>query len=209
MKSIAMEFSLFASPDSSLSRGDSDAFGPKRFDIDDFQDSLYGLDEFWGSGDEDEGEVAGKSEIMLCPAAPTDLVKLRGWSCSNVPFRPQKNVSLAMNMRLFRAEVEFDGQMVLAPLGGTRVRPTILDHPYVPLVMDVDGAQAMRNITLPVYIAPPAASPAGSPYGSGRFWAPSARHGGRTNVAFVGGHVLGSADPAAETWDWSYQAEVD
>jgi prepilin-type processing-associated H-X9-DG protein len=112
-------------------------------------------------------------------------------------------------MRLFRAEAEFNGQMVLAPLGSTQVRPTILDHPYVPLMMDVDGAQAISQDIMPVYIAPPAASPANSPYGSGRYWTPSARHGGRTNVAFVGGHVLGSADPAAETWDWGYQAEVD
>ncbi len=59
----------------------------------------------------------------------------------------------------------------------------------------------------PFYIAPPRPG-ADDPYSEGRYWSPSHRHNGKTNVSFVGGHVLSSDDPASEGWNWDYQASV-
>ena len=82
-----------------------------------------------------------------------------------------------------------------------------MNHPYVPLAIDVDGQEAERLGIDPFYIAP--ASPGvDDPYGNNRYWLPSKRHGGKAIVAFVGGHVLTSANPEEERWDWEYQAEA-
>jgi prepilin-type processing-associated H-X9-DG protein len=83
----------------------------------------------------------------------------------------------------------------------------VLNHPYTPLLMDVDGTEAVARGLGSFYTAPPLRDDP-SPYGDGRYWMPARRHGGRINVAFVGGHVLSSEDPERETWDWEYQAHV-
>jgi prepilin-type processing-associated H-X9-DG protein len=120
---------------------------------------------------------------------------------------PAEDVSVAVNMRLFRAVVDFRGKQILAPAAATHVSARVLDHPYVPLVMDVDGREAAKKGIDPFYIAPPIPE-TDDPYASGRYWLPSKRHRGKTIVAFVGGHVLSSSEPEEERWDWGYQAEV-
>jgi prepilin-type processing-associated H-X9-DG protein len=114
---------------------------------------------------------------------------------------------LAINMRLYRPVIEFRGKHLLAPAATASVRANILHHPYVPLAIDVDGEEIMRRGLEPFYIAPPAGN-APDPYTTGRYWAPSTRHRGKTNVAFVGGHVLSSTDARRERWNWAYQADV-
>lgn len=205
MRSVATEFALFAEDRSDLGRGDSEKLGRNQFWINDFQDSLYSIDEYWDEGPRTHAKVTPHDGLMLCPAGPPELVKRRGFPCSMSALGPAENVSLAVNMRLYRAVIKFKGRKVLAPAAATHVRARILHHPYVPLIMDVDGETAARRGLEPFYIAPPVAS-RDDPYAKGRYWVPSMRHDGKTNVAFVGGHVLSSADPAAERWDWSYQA---
>lgn len=46
VRTVAVEFGLFASGNSEKGRGDSESLGTSRFWIGDFQDSLYKLDEF-------------------------------------------------------------------------------------------------------------------------------------------------------------------
>lgn len=207
LRTVTTQFTLFAEDNAPGGRGDSEAFGSRRFQINDFQESLYGLDEFWDLGSQDSGVVSGAASVMLCPSQGARLSKRKGFPCSGAAVAPIDDVSLAMNMRLFRATVEFKGKTVLAPAAATFVRDDILHHPYVPLVIDVDGREASRRGIEPFYSAPPIGRDE-DPFDDGRYWMPASRHQRRTNVAFVGGHVLSSANPAAERWDWAYQAQV-
>jgi hypothetical protein len=145
--------------------------------------------------------------MALCPAGAKTLKRRRNLPCGSEAISPVENVSLAVNMRLYRAEVEFNGRRVLAPSAATRVRADVLDHQYVPLIMDVDGKLAAQRDIEPFFMAPPLASNEG-PYADGRYWMPAKRHHRQVHVGFVGGHVLSSAHPEKERWDWSYQAEV-
>jgi prepilin-type processing-associated H-X9-DG protein len=207
LKTVALEFGLFADGNSSSGRGDSEALGAGCFRMDDFQESLYGLDEFWDRGSATSGPLEGKSELLLCPSGASSLTKRKGMPCSSAAIGPAEEVSMAANMRLRRAVVNFKGKNVLSPVATTFVRPDILRHPYVPIMMDVDGHEAQKRGYEPFYTAPPIAE-AEDAFANGKYWIPGSRHASRTNVAFVGGHVLTSRDPAAERWDWSYQADV-
>ena len=209
MKSITMEFRFFAEGTGERGRGDSQKLGGSRFWINDFQDSLYGLDEFWNLGEANSGVLKAPSELMLCPSAARQLEKRRGLPCGREAVGPAEDVSIALNMRLYRAVFEAKEKRLLASPLATRVSIRILDHPYVPLGMDVDGRVAVGKGVDPFYIAPPLrnADP-DDPYATGRFWSPSKRHGGKTIIGFVGGHVLSSRQPEEEKWDWSHQGET-
>jgi prepilin-type N-terminal cleavage/methylation domain-containing protein/prepilin-type processing-associated H-X9-DG protein len=207
LRTVTTQFTLFAEDNAPGGRGDSDALGRRRFQINDFQESLYGLDEFWDLGSQDSGAVSGPASVMLCPSQGTRLTKRKGFPCSGAAVAPIDDVSLAMNMRLFRATVEFKGKTVLAPAAATFVGDDILHHPYVPLVIDVDGREASRRGLEPFYTAP-AIGREDDPFEDDRYWMPASRHQRRSNVGFVGGHVLSSANPAAERWDWTYQARA-
>ncbi len=207
MRTIAVEFELFASGRSAEGRGDSETLGRNRFWINDFQDSLYRLDEFWDLPEDHTAELEVGDEPMLCPASARNLTRRRGLPCSGEAVGPLEDISLAFNMRLYRATVEFRSRKVLAPAASTRVASRVLNHPYAPLVMDVDGKAAFRAGIDPFYIAPGLPN-VDDPYSNNRYWMPSKRHGGKTIVAFVGGHVLTSAHPEEERWDWAYQAEA-
>ncbi len=207
MKNITMEFRFFADGTSERGRGDSARLGPTRFWIGDFQDSLYRLDEFWNLGDAPTGTLDAAGEAMLCPAGAQRLFKRRGLPCGREAISPVEDVSIAVNMRLHRAVFDVRGKKLLVSPTGTNVSQRVLSHPYVPLVLDVDGRQAVANGVDPFYIAPPVAT-VDDPYATGRYWSPSDRHRGKTVVGFVGGHVLASEQPHNEKWDWLYQGEI-
>jgi prepilin-type N-terminal cleavage/methylation domain-containing protein/prepilin-type processing-associated H-X9-DG protein len=206
MRTITVEFTLFAEGNVA-ERGDSDQLDRKRFWINDFQERFYRIDEFWDLGDRTSGSLERGDSAMLCPAGAGRLMKHKGWPCGSEAVGPAENVSLAFNMRLYRSEVFFRGARVLAPAASTHVRADILHHPYVPLILDVDGKEAAERSVEPFYAAPPLPGVEG-PYADGRYWMPSQRHGGLVNVAFTGGHVLRSRHPERERWNWSYQAEA-
>ena len=207
MRSITREFDFFVRGESANGQGDSEKLGPNRFRIDDFQEQLYGIDEFWDLGDKTSAPVMSSANVMLCPSGRARLTKRKGFPCGRESITPIKGVTLAMNKRLQRAEVNFHGKTVLAPVRSTRVSATILNRPYVPIVMEIDGERASAAGIDPFYMAPPGSNGEG-PFSSGRFWIPSKRHGGRVNVAFTGGHVLSSKTPERERWDWDYQAGI-
>jgi prepilin-type processing-associated H-X9-DG protein len=207
LRSVAFEFQLFAEDQNPEGQGDSGRGSRRGFFINDFQDLLYRIDEFWEVPGSTTGVLEAKNEIMLCPAGPARLIKRRGFPCGNAAIGPAEDVTLAMNMRLYRAEVEFHGKLVLAPAAATHLHADVLSHPYVPLLLDVDGERAAARGLEPFYTAPPVEGD-NDPYSDGRYWMPSKRHRGRTNVAFVGGHVLSSTRPERETWDWRYQGDV-
>ncbi len=206
MRSIVFKFHLFAGGVNREGRGDSEILGPGRFYIGDFQESVYRIDEFWDLPIA-TGLLESQKEMMLCPAGPRTLSKQQGFPCSNAAVFPARDVTIAMNMRLYRASLALAGSPVLAPAAVTHVRSNVLGRAYVPLVMDVDGAVAADRGIEPFYTAPPLTTQ-NDAYADGLHWMPSKRHAGRTVVGFVGGHVLSSARPEQESWNWSYQADV-
>ncbi len=207
LRSIAMEFQFFADGTSALGRGDSERLGGGRFHINDFQDVLYGLDEFWDEDDDQIATLSAGEQVSMCPAGARRMVKRQGFPCGRDALTPTEDVSLAFNLRLYRGVFEVGGQALLAPVSATTVRIDILNHPYVPLLMDVDGKAAAARGNDPFYIAPGLPGTE-DPLADGRFWTPSGRHGDQINVAFVGGHVLSSRHPEREVWNWDYTASV-
>ena len=206
-KSILMDFQLFAENQGQTTRGASDTLGSGQFWIDDFQEMMYGIDEFWDEPGENTVQIGAEHSKMICPASRGTLVKRRGLSCGNESIGPPGNVSVAVNMRLRQATTEFGGRRVLAPIAATHVSAQILRHPSVPVLIDVDGEQASAHHVEPFYIAP-GLEGRDDPYADGQYWFPSTRHNGRTNVAFVGGHVLSSTQAQWEPWDWGYEASI-
>ncbi len=211
LRSLGLEFQFFAEGQSAGQR-----LGSGRIQVNDFQDYNYRINAFWDLPDATDGEMQSREELMLCAAGAPRLTKRQGFPCGREAILPAENVSIAVNMRLYRPVMDFRGTSMLAPVALSSVRSSILNHPYVPLLMDVDGREAVSRGLDPFYTAPPGTNTdnpygghAGDTYGGqGRFWMPSDRHQGKTNVAFVGGHVQSSDDPAGEGWNWDYQAQV-
>lgn len=203
LKTVGFNFGEFADERHHPYRGESEAYGPKSFRLEDFQESLYRIAEFWDRGTIDSAAYDADSQLLMCAAGPRQLIRVRGQACSEYAVGPAENVSIGFNMRL-----EFSSLPGSGRLRRNRLSSSILDHPWVPLAFDVDGQQATRNDVMPYYAAPPAGD-AGL-IGTGQFWFASNRHLGKTNAVFIGGHVLSSRDAQAEgTWQWRYQPPVN
>lgn len=206
LRSVVSDFNAFADGTHPMGRGDSEALGQGRFKINDFQDLLYRLDEFWDQGPARTATLSSDKDAMMCPSGASKLTRHIAQPCGREAISPLEDVSVALNMRLLRPVVSFRGKNILAPTAASWVSPHILRHPYVPLAIDVDGAELVERGVDPFYVAPKA-NGTDDPYSSGRYWDQSTRHGRLVNVGFVGGHVLSSEHPDEERWDWSYQAE--
>ncbi len=205
LKTVVFDFTLFADEGTNVNRGESEHLRGHGFRIEDFQESVYGIDEFWDLGAVRRAPLDPARQPLMCPAGPHELYRSAGLPCSDYAVGPAEDVSVGFNMRLHRASVQIGGRWLLYPV---TLKSRILEHPFVPLVFDVDGAQATRQ-RVPPYYAAPRLDDAGL-YGSGRFWFPAARHGGEVNIGFVGGHVLSASDPLRNgTWDWRYQPIPD
>ena len=201
LKTIAFEFIQFADDFAHPYRGESERFGRAGFHVEDFQERLYRIAEFWDRSGLGQVPYEPSSEPMMCPAGPRTLWRSSGQPCSGKAVGPAGNVSLGFNMRLHLASVQIRDRWVFRQV---RLTHRILDHPLVPLAFDVDGAMAEQRSVLPYYSAPPAGD-AGL-YASSGFWFPASRHGDKVNAAFVGGHVLSSGRAQTQSgWDWKYQ----
>jgi len=217
LRNVAFDFIQFADDYAHPWRGESDDDGKPGFRLVDFQERVYGIAEFWripgGMATSSAGGMVlptkpykASDQPLMCPAGPQQLERTALLPMHKKPVRPLQNVSIGMNMRLHRATEWKDGEFVFKDI---RLSKRIMEHPSVPLVFDVDGEQALENdmntpltAVLPYYSAPPLETP--DAYSDGAFWFPGMRHGGRMNVAFIGGHVLSSLDPLNESgWDWT------
>jgi prepilin-type processing-associated H-X9-DG protein len=207
MRTVSGEFESFADGTNAAGRGDSERLGPGRFHIGDFQELLYRIDEFWDQGEQKTATLLADRDAMLCPGGARTLTRKRGLPCGREALGPVGDVSMGLNLRLLRSVVDFHGKRMLAGVANSFVSSRVLNHPSVPLVMDVDGAAMEARGVDPFYLAPPIADPQ-DPLSSGKYWSQSKRHGRMVNVGFVGGHVLASENPAAENWDWAYHAET-
>jgi len=202
-RAIAFDFQLFADEQLHGDRGDDE--GRSTFQIETFQESQYGVDEFWRWGDDSsahETPDADGNDPMRCPSVREPMVLRNNTSCSNGAVGPTQNLSFGFNARLHRAErIDARGRprAVLA-----RLRSSILEYSSVPLLLDIDGERAFELGVPAIYTAPSLDSQ--GPYAQDRVWFPGKRHNGRANVAFMDGHVEGSAEPDQEAgWRWDYQ----
>lgn len=207
MRNIAVDFQSFVLRENPEGRGDSEYLGRNRFQVNDFQDLLYNLDEFWDQGDSVTSSVSRTDSPMLCPSVRTELTKRSGYPCGRNALQPVGSVSIALNMRLYRGVLDLNDRRVLAPVALTFLTERVLDQPYAPLALDVDGQAAVEANHDPFYIAPGIPGE-DDPYSSNRFWFPSNRHLGDTLIAYIGGHVQRVSDPAEESWAWRHAASV-
>lgn len=203
LKSVGFEFFQLADNFSSPYRRSRPEQADKGFYIDDFQEQLYGVDEFWGSRPKTQTRCVPSRQLLMCPSGPDHLERDANLPCESYPVTPVENVSVAFNMRLRSASVFMGGRWVLKPV---RLNSRVLRQPSMPLAFDVAGDLAAKRRILPYYSAPRAGDR--GRYGTGLFWFPSYRHGS-LNACFVGGHVLSSSRPERAGWNWKYQPEPE
>jgi len=205
LRSVAFDFSVFADDQLHGDRGnDASQLGANRFRLETFQESEYGLDEFWrwqGSTTHQYPD-ANNNDPMRCSEVKGDIILQQNTPCSQGGIGPARNISYTFNGRLNRAERRLpNGASVLTPVTLTS---KILQHGNVPLLWDVDGALAESRDLSPVFSAPPI-DPQGA-YGTGTFWFPSMRHNGAANFALIDGSVHASRRPIEQTgWNWAFQ----
>lgn len=208
MRGVLTEFVMFADSTAGVPQGDSEALCGDKFRLEDFQERMYGVAEFWSGADEERQSLSSSEVSLMCPASTGPLERRSGMPCSAGAIGPQANVSTGFNKRLEEKWLylpEFD-RNIRKPV---YLSSKILSQPDVPLVFDVNGAAATMAGEMPYYAAPPILTDKiVDMYESGNFWFPGKRHGDRMNVGFVGGHVLSSAEPTTEPfWRWTYVPE--
>jgi len=201
LKTVAFEFIQFADDFAHPNRGDSEKFGRTGFYIEDFQERLYKISEFWDSPGFSTVKYKPGEQPLICPAGAGNLQKQSGFPCSGYAVTPATNISVGFNKRLERASVVVSGRALLK---GVRLTQRLMEHPGVPLAFDVDGEAAAGRGILPYYSAPTAGD-AGK-YANDALWFPGLRHNREMNASFVGGHVLSSSKPDKQGgWQWKYQ----
>lgn len=206
LRSVVLKFQDFAAESGVALRGDSRQLGDKQFRLEDFQESIYEIAEFWSGGPAERDGIQARNQPLMCPSGADTLERRANVPCSLGAVGPARNVSIGFNRRLDTRSRYVHGGSAPAP---AILTDKILTMPDVPLVFDVDGEAAAGRGLMPYYSAPPL--PVERPrdiYISGQFWYPSFRHRESLNVGFIGGHVLGSRQPLQEPWwRWSYQPD--
>lgn len=205
LRSIAFDFSVFADDQLHGDRGNDGLLGPHRFRLETFQESQYGLDEFWRWDNPNSYTLpdAAKNDPMRCSEVRGPITLFNNTPCSQGAIDPPRNISFGFNMRLHRPEGRGpNGQPAL--LQPVALTTDILARGRVPLAWDVDGAAAEARGSTPVFSAPSLSTQ--GPYANNRYWYPGRRHNGAANFAFIDGSVHASTHPLDEGgWDWSFQ----
>jgi len=202
-RTVAFDFQLFADDQLHGDRGDDE--GRRNFRIETFQESQYGVDEFWRWGNDlsaHETPDSDGNDPMRCPSVRLPVTLRSNVSCSDGAVGPPQSISFGFNSRLNRAEI-IDSRGRPRSVAVT-LNPSIMQRSDVPLLIDVDGQRAFELGVPAIYTAPSLDSQ--GPYAQDRFWFPGKRHSGRANVAFIDGHVKASEAPSQEPeWRWDYQ----
>lgn len=196
LRSAAFDFALFADDQLGPRRGDDSRLSGNRFHLETFQESLYGVDEFW-RWDAGTRMVIEEEGLMplRCSEVSGPLTLVSRTPCSSGAVGPAAAVSYSFNARLDRSD---EGARVT-------VSPDALDRADVPLLWDVDGVEAQARGVSPIFSAPGLGTTGA--YRDDRVWFPGLRHNGAGNFAFMDGRVEASGRPLAEPgWDWSYAA---
>ncbi len=198
-RSVAFDFAVFASDNMGPDRGD-DEWLKNRFRLETFQDSQYGIDEFWRWGESPTHTLPDNADNdpMRCSEVRAQITVTRTLSCTSGGVTPAENISFGFNLRLHRQPVVDGGSYRLDPV---LLSGAVLESGSTPLFWDVDGRVAVSRGLDPIFTAPSLDD--GAVLGDNRFWFPARRHNGASNVAFIDGHVDSSRDPLAEAgWAW-------
>lgn len=201
LRNTAFDLHMFLDPrlDASRERDPCERDGSVALET--FQESLYGIDEFWAYGEgASRVELRDSQDVPLrCAEVHGGLVLRSDAPCSAGGVASWKTVSYTFNSRLHRATDREGRALQLC------VREALLEEPNVPLAWDVDGVEATRLGVTPVFNAPPLG--VDDLYEDGRSWTPAARHGGGLNVVFIDGRVESTRTPLAEpSWQWAYNS---
>jgi len=205
LRQIAFDFSLFADEQFHGDRGDDARLSGRRFRLMTFQESLYGLDEYWEMGEAETNILREKAPDppMRCSEVHGDLTLRRGLSAEDWgAIAPPQSVSFGFNIRLHRPEV---GEYPLPTDEPVRLSNEVMMHGMTPLVWDVDGEEAFHDKNWIPQFTGPSINEYGV-YANEMVWFPGTRHNGTMNVAFIGGQVVSTREPLSETtWRWDYQ----
>ncbi len=205
-RAVAFDFSIYADDELHGDRGEDRDLPGERFRLETFQESLYGISEFW------EGNYGSRQLVELpyegndplrCPEVEGPVELRRNAPCSRGGVAPPENISYGFNVRMHWGEQERDGRVRVRPV---ELTSEILEHPTVPLMWDVDGAVADANNLSPVFSGP--AMGGDGPFARNRYWFPAMRHAGAMNLTFIDGSVRSTKRPLEETLDWGYQPPV-
>lgn len=214
LQGVSQSFQLFASDYGHTDRGrESQKLGSNRFRLEDFQDSLYGTEEFFNDSGGSLGTIPlnTREQALICPDGPKGLARDNTPQPAEDSIVPLSSVSVGFNMRFHKANVKIQiGPTQINVLRDVTLTSRILEHPWTPLAFDVDGAAARSKSDpiLPFYSAPSIESD--GLYSDDAFWFPANRHSGMVHAAFIGGHVWSARNPKmASDWHWSYQPPPD
>jgi prepilin-type processing-associated H-X9-DG protein/prepilin-type N-terminal cleavage/methylation domain-containing protein len=214
LKSIAFDFTIFADDQLHGDRGDDEQLPGNRFRLSTFQESQYGVDEFWAYGETNLvslPDATGK-DPMRCAALKGPIEIRRFLSCEDGAVGPPQHVSYGFNARLHWSERAWAaGRPIQLELTASIVEGSAGDHhtgaigpQAIPLVFDVDGVQASLNGVSPLFSAP--AMNSRLLFADDRYWFPGLRHNGAMNVAFVDGHVESTRSPLNhKNWAWDFE----
>ncbi len=200
LRATAFDFTVFADDVLHGPRG-SDSTS-QTFTLASFQDSVYGLNEFWAwPNDPHVLPDARGANPMRCPEVRGPITVRASMPCDSGGVSPWQNVSFAFNIRLHVREV------VSPAPAATPVRLSAAalaaGGATVPLVWDVDAPAAVASDVAPFYSGPSLDSPA--VFAGDQYWWPGLHHRGVMNVGFVGGHVLSTRRPLSESgWLWAF-----
>lgn len=201
LRSIGFDFSVFADDTLHGDRGDDELNLGNRFRLETFQESEYGIDEFWRWGEENAHTLPdlASNDPMRCSEVRGQITLRRGVPCSGGAISPLENISFGFNGRLNRAPYKGTNRWQ-----AVKLTSSIVDEPMVPLAWDVDGGEAKRRGLQPVFSAPKGDA-TGGPFANGSFWFPAMRHNGGMNVLFLDQHVEFTKRPLEEPgWRWSF-----
>ncbi len=205
LRSVAYDFQIFADDNIHGDRGDDTRNLPEgHFKLRTFQESQYGIDEFWRYGASAMAASLPTPEgdnPMRCAEVRGPLTVRRDRPCDQGALDPPGSVSYAFNSRLHRVEIIRNRRPLALEIDLTSA---IRGRGDVPLLWDSDGAQAAVNGVAPVFSAPSLDS--AGVYAGDRYWFPSLRHAGQMNVAFIDGRVERTKTPLGSNgWRWGFQ----
>ncbi|MCC6907284.1 MAG: prepilin-type N-terminal cleavage/methylation domain-containing protein [Phycisphaerales bacterium] len=203
LRSVSFDFAIFADASLHGNRGDD---AGSTFRLETFQESQYGIDEFWRRpGSIFTGSVADLG-VMGCDEVRGEVILRSDTPCRSGAVQPARNVSYAFNLQLDSPEQLVGGFWIArqVPLSDRILNSPVARPDEIPLLWDIDGAVASERGVTPHYSAAP--SEPGRPYGDGQEWFPSLRHGGTVQIAALDGSVRATDSPLEDAdWRWDYR----
>lgn len=209
-RTIAFDFAVFADDQLHGDRGNDPRvlLNPNLFRAETFQNSQYGVNEFWSYGNTTTATIPDTQgrDPMRCAEVKGNLVLRRNVSCTDGGVTPPQSVSYGMNIRLRWSEKRAAAGQPFNIALSSRILDGygVASPSAIPLLTDVNGALAASRSATPMFIGPSLSATA--LLANDRYWFPAGRHNKGLNVAFIDGHVKATRDPLQESgWAWDFE----